>query len=278
MTTFQSAEVVKTAEGRQYHIGVGPGEIAPMILLCGDPKRAYRTAEYFTKPATPITHREYVTITGTYAGIPITVMATGMGPDNTEIAIVEVSQIIPRPTFIRIGTSGGLHNDVRIGDQIVSSGALRYESTSTFFVPEQFPALAHHEVMLALLEAAARKKIPHHLGLTATAAGFYGAQGRHVPGFPPREQGLIDDLIRVGVWNFEMEASCLFSLATLSGARAGCVCGVINERQRNVFATTEQIEATERNTIELGLEAVVVLSHMDARRQDARYWLPSMGM
>lgn len=278
MSTYQSAEVVKSKEGRQYHIGVGPGELAPMILLCGDPKRAYRTAEYFQQAGTPITNREYVTITGVYQGIPITVMATGMGTDNTEMAVVESGQLVERPTYIRIGTSGGLHNDIRIGDQLISTGALRYEMTSTFFVPEQFPALAHHEVILALAEAATRKKIPHHLGLTATAAGFYGAQGRRIPGFPPRDTGLIDELIRVGVWNFEMEASCLFSLATLSGARAGCVCGVINERQRNVFASTEQIAATERNTIELGLETVVVLAQMDRQRGESRYWLPSMGL
>lgn len=278
MSTYQSAEIVKTAQGKQYHTGVGPGEVASTILLCGDPKRAYRTAEYFQHAEAPITNREYVTITGEYQGIPLTVMATGMGTDNTEMAVVEVGQILERPTYLRIGTSGGLHTDVRIGDQLISTGALRYEMTSTFFVPEQYPALAHHEVVLALAEAAARKQIPHHLGLTATAAGFYGAQGRRVPGFPPRESGLVDELIRVGVWNFEMEASCLFSLATLSGARAGCVCGVINERQRNCFASNEQIAATERNTIELGLEAVVVLAQMDRRRGTARYWLPSMGL
>ena len=76
--TFKSAEIVETEEGRQYHIGCKPGDVAPNILLCGDPARAYRVASYFKNAKEPITSREFVTITGEYKGMPMTVMATGI--------------------------------------------------------------------------------------------------------------------------------------------------------------------------------------------------------
>src|SRR3989338_4145297 len=112
--TFHSAEIVKTAEGRQYHIGVAPGEVAPTILLCGDPARAYKVAKYFEKAEEPKTHREYVTITGVYKGAPVSVMATGIGADNTEIAVIELSQVVQNPTFIRIGSCSGIPKEVAL--------------------------------------------------------------------------------------------------------------------------------------------------------------------
>ena len=222
--TFHSAEIVKTAEGRQYHIGIAPGEIAPYILMCGDPARVHKIAAYFETKNAPIAHRDYVTITGKYKGMPLSVMATGMGPDNTEIALVEISQVVKNPTLIRVGTSGGLLKEAGLGDLLISTGAVRLENTSTFFVHEGYPAIAHYEVVQALITAARQKKIAHHVGLTATAPGFYGAQGRKVPGFMPRDPELPDKLAAQGVANFEMESSALFILSTLAGFRAGTVC------------------------------------------------------
>src|SRR3989338_1988212 len=118
--TFHSAEIGKTAEGRQYHIGIAPGEIAPYILMCGDPARVHKIAAYFETKNAQIAHRDYVTITGKYKGMPLSVMATGMGPDNTEIALVEISQVVKNPTFIRVGTSGGLLKEAGLGALLIS--------------------------------------------------------------------------------------------------------------------------------------------------------------
>ena len=134
-------------------IGCKPGDVAPYVLLCGDPARAHLVADRFDDARGPITHREYVTITGAYKGIPITIMATGMGSDNTEMAYVELSQIVENPTCIRIGSSGALRKEMELGDLVISSGAVRLENTSTSYVPEGFPAVAHYECVLALLEA-----------------------------------------------------------------------------------------------------------------------------
>ena len=276
--TFKSAEIVSTKEGRQYHIGCAPGDVAPNILLCGDPARAHRVAGYFEEKREPILSREYVTITGIYRKMPMTVMATGMGPDNTEIAVVELSQIVENPTMIRIGSSGALRKGIELADLVISSGAVRLENTSTQFVVEGYPAVAHYEVMLALLEAARRNRFPHHLGLTATAPGFYGAQARKVPGFPPRDPELPAKLDVMNVANMEMETSCLFTLAQLRGFRAGAVCAIYANRHKNEFIDTEKKDLAEKRCIETGLAAFEVLTMMDSRRGDAPYWVPSMGV
>ncbi len=278
MKKFKSAEIVATKEGKQYHIGCGPGDVAPNILLCGDPARAHRVARYFSEAGEPITAREYVTVTGKYHGMPMTVMATGIGTDNTEIAFIELSQIVKNPTIIRIGSSGALKKGIELGELVISTGAVRLENTSTAFVVEGYPAVANHEVVLALLEAARRNRFPHHVGLTATAPGFYGAQARKVPGFPPRDPELPAKLDAMNVSNFEMEASCLFTLASLSGARAGAVCAIYANRHKNEFIDGETMDAAEKRCIETGLAAFEVLAMMDAAKEDSKWWTPSMGL
>lgn len=274
--TFKSAEIVSDQEDRQYHIGCKPGDVAPYILMCGDPARAHIVANHFSNAREPITHREYVTITGEYKGIPITVIATGMGPDNTEMAYVEISQIVKEPTCIRIGSSGGLRKDMELGDLVISSGAVRLENTSTQYVVEGYPAVAHYECVLALLEAVKRLKIPHHVGLTATASSFYAGQGRRVPGFTPRNENLPAELDHMNVCNLEMETSCLLTLASVRGMRAGAVCAVYANRHHDKFVDSHQKDAAEKRCVETGLAAIEVIAEMDKKRGDAPNWLPSM--
>jgi len=276
--TFKSAEIVSTAEGRQYHIGLAPGEVAPYILMCGDPARARRVATYFDKAKPEIMSREYVTITGKYHGLPMSVMATGMGPDNTEIAVVELSQIVKNPTFIRIGSSGALKKGIELADLVITTGAVRLENTSTAFVVEGYPSVAHYEVVLALLEAAKDKGFPYHAGITATAPGFYGAQARRVPGFPPRDPELPGKLDEMNVSNLEMETSCLLTLSTFAGHRAGSVCAIYANRHKNEFIDTETKDLAEKRCLETGLHAFEILSKMDAAKRGEKYWMPSMGL
>jgi uridine phosphorylase len=276
--TFESAEVVRDETGRQYHIGLAPGEVAPFCILVGDPARAERVSKLFSEVTHERRNREYVTYTGTYAGGPLTVMATGMGCDNTEIALVEYCQLVESPTFIRVGSSGALSPDLELGDLMISTGAVKLENTTSFFVPEGYPAVAHHEVVLALSQAAAGAGHRHALGLTACASGFYGAQARDVPGFPPRFPDLPDKLGAMGVMNMEMETSALFCLSTLRRVRAGAVCAIYASRPRNVFIDTETKERAEGACIEVGLGAVELLRAMDVARGDAPRWLPSHGI
>lgn len=276
--TFHSAEIVRTAEGRMYHIGLKRGDVAQFILLCGDTERTTKVASFFEEETKPIKSREYTTISGKYKGIPVTVMSTGMGPDNTEIALVELSQIVDHPTIIRVGSSGAMKREIRLGDLIISTGAVRMENTSAGFVLDGYPALAHYEVVVALLEAASRGKRKYHVGLTATAAGFYGAQGRTTPVFHPLVPDLPDKLEKMNVSNMEMEASALFTLSTLAGYRSGAVCTTYAERHANIFIDSETKKAAELDSIKVALEAVEILSKMDKARGNNRYWVPNMGI
>jgi uridine phosphorylase len=280
-TTFHSADVVRSQEGMQYHIGLKPAEVAQNILLCGDPARASRAAKLFEKVRCERTNREYVTLTGTYHSIPVSIMATGIGPDNTEIAVIELLQLVKNPVFIRIGSSGGIGKRIKLGDLVISEGAVRLENTSLYFVSEGYPAVANFEVILALVESVEALGATYHLGLTATAPGFYGAQGRMVPGLPqPRFPKLTAELERMNVANLEMETSALLTLASVAGVRAGAVCAIYAERRHNRFIDGELKEKAEMNCIRCGLGALEALSRMDAAKTKARarWWRPSLGM
>jgi len=269
-----TADVPHIEKGRQYHIGLKKGDVAPYIILCGDPARVKKAAGLLSDPCELICHREYVTVTGKYYGVPVSVMATGMGPDNTEIAVVELSQIVENPTFMRVGTSGALQDYIKISDIVISSGSVRMENTSSYFVSEGYPALAHHEVILALLKAAQSQKIKSFVGITATAPGFYGAQGRNTPFFKPRYPNIVEELSKMNVLNLEMESSALFTLSSLAGHRAGAICGIVADRDANKFIDKEALHNLEIDSLKLGLNAVKILAAMDKKRGKNKYWVP----
>lgn len=256
---YRSADRVLDPAGRTYHIGLAPGEVAPSVLLVGDPARAERAAGRLAG-AKCTRSREFTTFTGAFEGVPLSVMATGIGCDNTEIAVVELAALLEEATLIRAGTCGGVQPDLSIGDLVITWGAVRLESTSTEFVPEGYPAVAHPEVIRALQGAAEGAGAPARLGMTATASGFYGAQGRDVPGFPPRHPGRIEELARIGVLNIEMEASTLLTLASLRGFRAGAVCTVFAERSRNRFVPADEKQRLEDRVVDVGLRALKALA------------------
>lgn len=272
-----SADGMQDADGRQYHIGLAPGEVAPRVLLVGDPQRAARVAQRFDSVRVERTCREYTSFTGEQRGLEITVMGTGIGADNTEIAVQELLHCVERPVLLRVGSSGGLRPEVKIGELVVSTGAVRLESTSLGFVDAGYPAVAHHEVVLACLSAAERLGQPYHVGLTATAAGFYGWQGRTDQPIPSKHAGLPAELGERGVLNMEMEASALLTLGSLAGARAGCLCAVFGNRFENRFAGHEEKDAAEARAIDTGLMALHVLAEMDAAAGDGRFHLRAPG-
>lgn len=277
--TYQSADRVQDEEGRQYHIGLAPGEVAPWILLVGDPSRAERVAEHFQQIELRRENREYVSVTGTYRGLPVTVMGTGIGCDNTEIAMVELLRCCRHPTILRVGSCGALDRAIDLGDSMISRGAVRLESTSLAYAESGYPALAHHEVVLALISAAESLGVSYHAGMTATAAGFYANQGRSDDIFESQVPDLVERLGKMKISNFEMESSTLFTLASLAGVRAGTVCAVFGNRVRNEFIAPEKKGPAEHNAIRVALRALEFLAQMDENRgRDGRFFcLPSRG-
>jgi uridine phosphorylase len=263
---------------RQYHIGLGPGQLAEYILLPGDPDRTSRIAGRFDSIEMEHRHREFASITGSYRGNRMSVVSTGIGTDNVEIVIAEILAITERPSFVRVGSCGALQPGMELGDLVISIGAVRLEATTSFFVHEGYPALSDYESVAALVEASSRLGHRSHLGVTATAPGFFGAQGRPIPQLPIRYPDLADEMRRQGVMNFEMEASAVLVLSALAGCRAGVVCAVYANRSTGDFVDGERKDAAEAACIDTGLEALGILIEMDRQKRHAATdrWRPSL--
>jgi uridine phosphorylase len=263
---------------RQYHIDLAPGELADYILLPGDPDRTDRIATMLSDIEVQRHHREFNSVTGTWRGQRISVVATGIDTDNVEIVVAEILALVKRPTLVRIGSCGVLREDIALGDLVITTGAVRLEATTSYFVHDGFPAVADYTAVAALVEAAARLGHTAHVGLTATAPGFYGAQGRPIPQLPIRYPDLAAEMAAQRVLNFEMEASALLVLATLAECRAGVVCTAFAQRTTGEFLLGEQKERAELACIETGLEALRILAAMDqqARAAGAAHWRPSL--
>lgn len=254
--------------GRQYHIACGPGDVAPFVLVPGDPARVEKIASLWDTAREVAYHREYHTMTGTYQGVPISCTSSGIGCPALAIAVDELCRI-DADTFIRVGTTGGLQKDMKLGDIVISTGAVRLESTSRDFVIIEYPAVANYEVVLALIEAAEELKVRYHVGITASTDTFYTGQGRPAYGnyLPSFKKHIFHDMQKVGVLNFEMEAATLFTMASIFGKRAGAVCVVIANRVTDEFAITDEMQ---RNAGLVASHAVVILSRWDAIKKRSR--------
>jgi uridine phosphorylase len=263
---------------RQYHIDAAPGEIAEYILLPGDQDRTTKVAALFDSVEYQNRHREFATATGLYKGKRVSCVSTGIGTDNVEIVVAELLAITKHPTFIRIGSSGALKPEIAVGDLIITTGAVRLEGTTKFYVHDGYPAVADYAAVSALVEAAHQLKHRAHLGVTATSPSFYGGQGRPIPQLPIRYPDLAEEMAKQGVSNFEMEASALLVLAALAGCRAGVVCTAYAQRVQGVFADAQQRARGEQACIETGLEALRLLAEMDeaVQKDGAMHWRPSL--
>ena len=267
MTGLTQADAPRTGT-RQYHIGLERGEVAEYVLLVGDPGRVAKVASRWEAVELERSSREITTATGTYRGMRLTCMSTGMGTDNVEIVFAELMEITDAPTLIRIGSSGALQPEIALGDLIVSIGAVRLENTTDFYVHPGFPAVAHRDVVWALEAACRELGYPHHLGLTATASGFYAPQGRAMRTLPVRYPELADELRRQRVANLEMESSALFVLAHLAGLRSGTICAAYAQRTDGTFLEGAAKEAAEARCIDAGLAGIHLLWQVDTEGGD----------
>ncbi len=229
--------------GKQYHIACGPEDVAKSVLLPGDPERVGKITSLWESAKEIASHREYHTMTGKYKGVPITCTSTGIGSPSLGIAVEELSRI-GVDTFIRVGTCGALQKDMKIGDVVISTGAVRFDGASKDYVTPEYPAIAHYQVVEALIQSAKDLQIPYHVGITASADSFYCGQGR--PGYngylPSFKEHILSDMVKAGVKNFEMEVSCLLTLTSLFGKRGGAVCVVIANRVTDEFEITDEFE------------------------------------
>ncbi|WP_323190216.1 nucleoside phosphorylase [Halostella sp. PRR32] len=252
-------------EDVQYHLEVGPDDVANAVLLPGNPERVDKVTALWDESEEKGYHREYRTATGTYEGAPISVTSTGIGSPSAAIAVEELARI-GADTFLRVGSCGAIRPEAEVGDLILTTGAVRQEGTSDEYVREDYPATADHEVVSALVAAAERLGYDYHTGITASTDSFYAGQGR--PGFEGFEAAGSDELVEnlkdANVMNLEMEASSILTLANLYGLRAGAVCTVYANRETGEFRTEGESRAAETASL-----AVKLLAQMDEKKAEA---------
>lgn len=242
--SFKSSSAAKPeAGGVQYHTRLKKGDIPPYVLIPGDPKRVVKIAALWDKPKEMADYRQYITYKGEYKGARLAATSSGIGSPALAIVFDELLRVGVK-TFIRVGTCGSLQPDMRVGDLVITTGAVRLDGASKDYVIPEYPAIAHYQVVEALIEAAKLHQVKYHVGITASTDTFSVGQAR--PGFnnylPSHKAKIFEDMQQAGVKNFEMEAGCLLTLGSLFNVRAGAICVVVADRVRDKFELTDEME------------------------------------
>lgn len=248
--------------GKQYHTGVGRDDIGQYVIMPGDPKRCAKIAEFFDDAKLVADSREYVTYTGTLDGVKVSVTSTGIGGPSASIAIDELAKCGAH-TFIRIGTCGGMQEDVMGGDVVIATGAVRMEGTSKEFAPIEYPAVPDLNVTNALVSAAKEMGIRHHVGVVQCKDSFFG---QHEPEIMPVSYELENKWqawLRMGCLASEMESAALFIAGLFLRVRVGsCFLVVANQEREKMGLPNTQVHDTEL-AIKTAVEAVRKLIHED---------------
>lgn len=240
---------------RQPHIQCRPGDVAPFVLLPGDPGRIHAIAAQLDRWEQIACNREYRTITGTFRGMPVSATSTGIGGPSTAIAVEELIRVGAR-VLIRVGSAGALQPGIRVGDLLVAVGAVREEGASAMYVPPAYPAVSDHAVLAALLKAAGDLGVTAHAGLVRSHDSFY----------TDREDELTRFWAGKGVLGSDMETATLLTLARLRGARAASVLNVVvpadgglEEGINDLVAGKEAARQGETAEIRVALQALHAL-------------------
>lgn len=236
---------------KQYHIQVGKGEVGRYVILPGDPKRCEKIAKYFDDPVFVADNREYVTYTGTLDGVKVSVTSTGIGGPSAAIAIEELSKCGAH-TFLRVGTCGGMQENILGGDLVIANGAIRMEGTSREYAPVEYPAVPDFTVTTALVQTAKKRGIRHHVGVVQSKDSFFG---QHEPQIMPVSYELTQKWqawLRMGCLASEMESAALFIAGSFLHVRVGACFLVLANQEREkrglpnvqVHDTTQAIATT----------------------------------
>lgn len=249
--------------GKQYHTGVGPGDVGGYVILPGDPKRCEKIAKHFDNPVLIADSREFVTYTGTIDGVKVSVTSTGIGGPSASIAIDELAKCGAH-TFIRVGTCGGMQEDVLGGDVVIATGAVRMEGTSREFAPIEYPAVSDFGVTNALVDAAKKIGVRNHVGVVQCKDSFFG---QHEPEIMPVSYELENKWnawIRMGCLASEMESAALFIAGSFLRVRVGsCFLVVANQERAKKGLSNEQVHDTEL-AITVAVEAIRSLIKQEA--------------
>jgi purine-nucleoside phosphorylase len=233
----------------QLHLHAGPDDVAEVVLLPGDPNRARRIAEeFFEAPTAYNDHRQLLGFTGHYGGLRVSVQATGMGCPSLAIVTEELIRLGAR-TLVRVGTAGIVGAGIEPGDLIVASAAVANDGTTRQYLRgEAYAPAADYAVTRALADAGTARGTPAHVGLIQTEDAFYATSPDDVPRMRER-----------GVLAIEMEASALFLIARLRGARAGCALVASNRIGDTSFVAPQVLADGVARMTRMTLDAMVAL-------------------
>ncbi len=231
------------------HVRAQSGEVAPFVLLPGDPGRAQYIADTFLEDVTTYnTYRSLLGFTGTYKGLPVSVQTTGMGCPSASIVTEELIQLGAR-VLVRVGTSGAVDPSLRPADLLVVQGAVPLDGTTQQYLEGRpYAPVPSWPVLQALAQAAEASGEPHHVGLIATEDAFYATNPENA-----REWH------RYGVMAFEMEAAAIFLIAKMRGVHAGALLTVSNQIGDTEFVEESLLRQGVHRMIETALEGLLLL-------------------
>lgn len=266
---FEASELTLDKNGNIYHLGVGPDDLATTIILVGDQKRVDLVGEYFDEVTFKVQNREFCSITGTFNGKPISCVSTGIGCDNVDIVLTEIDAIFnidlekrqektekTSIDFIRIGTCGALQEDIKPGSHVISKYAIGIDGLANFYeIPYTEDEQQAMQEFVKVTQWGERLNRPYikrssdrlrnllkegmEEGLTTTANGFYGPQGRAIR--IPLSAPDFKENLRQYKWddaratNLEMETSAIYALSSALGHHAVTCCLVLANRYSNEF-------------------------------------------
>ncbi len=245
-------------DGRQYHIGLKQGDVGKYVILPGDPKRCEKIARHFENPVLVGDNREYVTYSGYLDGEKVSVCSTGIGGASAAIAIEELSKI-GADTFIRVGTCGGMDIDVKGGDLVIATGAIRAEGTSKEYAPIEFPAVANLDIINSLAIAAKNLDYNYHTGIVQCKDSFYGQHNPETMPVSYELQNKWEAWKRLGCLASEMESAALFVVASYLRVRIGSVFLVVANQEREKQGLDNPVIHDTEKAIKTAIEAIKIL-------------------
>ena len=247
---------------KMLHVNLAPGEAGRYAIVPGDPDRCELIAAHLDNPRMVTRKREFTTWEGTLDGERVTVTSTGIGGPSTAICVEELHKC-GADTFIRVGTCGGIDLDVRSGDVVVATGAIRFEHTSREYAPIEYPAVANFDVTCALVQAAKNLGKSLKTGVVQCKDAFYG---QHSPARMPVSYALLNKWEawkRLHVKASEMESAALFVVADALGCRCGSCFHVIWNQEREAAGLDQDMSEDTTSAVEVGVEALKLLIQAD---------------
>lgn len=231
------------------HVRAQPGDVAPIVLLVGDPGRATRSAKILGDAVCYNEFRGLLGYTGTFEGVRVSVQTTGMGCPSAAIVCEELAMLGAR-MVIRLGTCGAVQPGMRATDFVIATAACPLDGTTLDYTNgEPYAPAATFRIVRALVDAARDAGVRYHTGLIATEDALYRVREGWVERWQPR-----------GVLAQEMEASAIFTVAALRGMEAGCILVASNHAGEHERLPDDELQPAIDEMIRIGLRAAVSLS------------------